>query len=375
MPRTHISPLPHLALVPAYASAEKPAGDGNVQILLSQNELGVSPSPLAVAAAIETIAGSNRYPDSDCINLRTAIAKQHGLNIDRIVCSPGSMLLLSSLIGSYAGQGDEVIVSRHGYAYFQTIIQLAGAEPIAAAEVEYRADVDAILSCVSERTRIVLLANPNNPTGTHLPWSEIQRLHSSLPRHVLLVLDGAYAEFVTASDFNDGANLVDICENVAMIRTFSKIYGLAGMRVGWGYFPAAVADMLRRVLPPSGVSVQAQAAAVAAISDRTYLSNIYETIHRERVKLYQQLEQLGLPPVASETNFMLADFGSSSRAQRAYRWLTGQHVHLRPVGSAGLPQHLRITIGTPAENEQLIKALRQFCAMPDDASAEIQAEA
>ncbi|RIY02566.1 aminotransferase class I/II-fold pyridoxal phosphate-dependent enzyme [Aureimonas flava] len=359
-----VSPMPHLARVPPYAAAEKPAGDGGRPVILSQNELATAPSPRAVEAAAATLAGSNRYPDSDCEALCAAIAARHGLRADRVLCTPGSMTLLGTLVRSYAGAGDEVVITRHGYGYFRTVIQLAGATPVVAPETELHADVDAILARVTERTRIVLLANPNNPTGTMIPWSEVLRLHAGLREDILLVLDAAYAEFVARPDFRAGSDLVDASRNTVMIRTFSKIYGLAGMRVGWGYFPAAIADLLRRVTPPSSVSSQAQAAAIAALADRDHTRATFEAVSRERQRLAAALGVLGLAGPPSEANFVLADFGSPERAKRAHAFLTRRGIHLRPVASADLPQHLRITIGTAAEHEEVLGALRAFLDRP-----------
>lgn len=358
--RDLLSPLAYLSLVPAYASAEKPAPADQPDVILSQNELAFPPSPKAVAAATEAGFGANRYPESDCTALCAAIAATHGLDAARILCTPGSMMLLGALVRSYAGPGDEVILTQHGYAYFRTVVQLAGAQEVIAPEAALTADVDAILACISDKTRIILLANPNNPTGTLLPWSEILRLHSAAPPHILLVLDAAYAEFVEDPDYQAGGALVDKSANVAMIRTFSKIYGLAGMRVGWGYFPAGIADMLRRILPPSGVSSQAQAAAVAALADAEYTTRIFDTVTQERRSLSAALADLGLAPVASQANFLLADFGSAARAKAAYDWLAQRQIYLRPVGSAGLTQHLRITIGTAEEHARLIRGLAEF---------------
>ncbi|MGV6875222.1 pyridoxal phosphate-dependent aminotransferase [Pseudochelatococcus sp. B33] len=355
-----ILPLPHLLLVPPYAAAEKPQDDGTPKVILSQNELPTAPSPKAVEAAATALLEANRYPDSDCTELGDVIAAHHGLQAERILCSPGSMELLGILTRSYAGPGGEVIITEHGYGYFRTVIQLAGATAVIAPETSLRADVDAILACVTDKTRMVLLANPNNPTGTCLPWAEICRLHANLPQNVLLALDAAYAEFVDDPSFQAGSQLVDGSVNTVMIRTFSKIYGLAGMRVGWGYFPADVANLLRRVIPPSSVSMPAQAAAIAALSDKDHLRKTREAVVSQRQRLTLALQELGLHPVPSETNFILAELPSARRAKEAYEFLKSRQIFLRPVLSAGLPQHLRITIGSPGEVSLLIAGLAEF---------------
>src|SRR5690606_24331634 len=231
----------------------------------------LGPSPRAVEAfraAADTLA---LYPDGSATRLRTALARHYGLNADRIVCGAGSDELLSLLAYAYLGPGDEAIHTRHGFLVYEIAIRAAGATPVVAPEMDLKADVDAILDRVGERTRIVFLANPNNPTGTYLPIDEIRRLHAGLPPSVLLILDAAYAEYVRRNDYEAGIELVATSENVVMTRTFSKVYGLASLRLGWAYCPASVADVLNRIRGPFNVNGAALEAGIAALADTSHI--------------------------------------------------------------------------------------------------------
>ncbi|MCG8651071.1 MAG: aminotransferase class I/II-fold pyridoxal phosphate-dependent enzyme, partial [Pirellulales bacterium] len=262
---------PGILEIDAYIPGDSGApGEGPV-VKLSSNETPLGPSPKAVDAYRDAANALERYPDGSATALREAIAARYGLNPDRIVCGAGSDEVLNLLANAYLSPGDEAIYTEHGFLVYRIAILANGATPVIAPETDARADVDAILGCVSERTKMVFLANPNNPTGTYIPFDEVQRLRNGLPPHVLLVLDGAYAEYVRRNDYEAGIELVSTTHNTVMTRTFSKIYGLANLRIGWAYGPAAVIDALNRARGPFNVNGPALAAASAAVADRAHI--------------------------------------------------------------------------------------------------------
>src|SRR5215510_372772 len=280
--RTPAGPAPRpgiLEIAPYVAGEAKIAGIER-PIRLASNESALGPSAKAIAAYRALAGEIHRYPDGSADELREALGRHHGLDPERIVCGAGSDELISLLLRCYAGPSDEVLYSRHGFLMYPINAMAAGATPIAAPERELTTDVDAVLARVTERTRIVFVANPNNPTGTYLGAGEMARLHAGLPRSVLLVIDAAYAEFVNRNDYEPGIALVNRAENVVMLRTFSKIYALAGLRLGWAYCPPAIADILNRVRGPFNVSAPALAAGVAAVEDTDAL--LRAQAHNER---------------------------------------------------------------------------------------------
>ena len=328
----------------------------------NENPLGASPR---VQAAYAELAGElHRYPDGGSTALREALADLHDLDPARIVCGAGSDELISLLVRAYAGPGDEVLYSRHGFLMYPIAARTAGATPVAAPERDLRADVDALLARVSERTRLVFLANPNNPTGTYLPAAEVKRLGDGLPPDVLLVLDAAYAEYVELEDYEPGAALVEAGRNVVMTRTFSKIYGLAGLRLGWAYAPAAVADVLNRVRGPFNVSSAAQAAGLAAVRDQGHVEHslAHNTFWRRWFR--DQMAEAGLASPPSAGNFVLLAFPSADDADRAVAHLKANGVLVRRMGAYGLPEHLRVGVGTEAEMRRTAEALRAFAGVP-----------
>ena len=352
------APQPHILSSARYELAElPPTGLGRV-IHLSQNENASSPSPAAVEAARAALAEVNRYPHGDAGPLRQAIAAAEKLSAERIVCTAGSMELLSLLSHAYLGPGDEIVVSQHGYRFFHTVAHQVGAGIAMAPERDLVMDVDALLDRVGPRTRMILLANPNNPTGSFLPGSEIRRLSRALREDVMLVLDGAYADYVTEPDFENGAALVDSTANTVMVRTFSKIHGLAGLRVGWGYFPAAVAEIVNRIRQPNGVTQPGMAAAAVAIADRARMAAQRKTNAKNRSWFTDEVEAMGLRAYPSHGNFMLARFASVPDAADAYRFLKGEGIFLRPMAAYGLGDCLRVTIGTIEEMHALAAALK-----------------
>ncbi len=327
---------------------------------LSSNESAVGASPKAVAA-YETAAGDlSLYPDGSATALREAIAKRHGLKAENIVCGAGSDELLQLLAHAYLSAGDEAIYSQFGFLVYPIAISSNGAKAVVAPEHDHVADVGEILSRVTAKTKIVFLANPNNPTGTYLTAAEVKRLHAGLPAHVLLVLDAAYAEFVMANDYEAGATLVEAHDNVVMTRTFSKIHGLAALRLGWAYCPPAIADVLNRIRGPFNVGIPAMRAGVAAIEDQAFQNLAREHNAKWLGFLKSEIEKLGLEVTPSVGNFLLVHFGSVERAKAADGFLTERGLILRSVASYGLPAALRLSVGTEEANRAVVAALKEF---------------
>jgi histidinol-phosphate aminotransferase len=356
-------PRPGVLSIDAYVPGKSRAPDGVARVhKLSSNENPLGPSPMAVEAA-KAIAGKlELYPDGASMRLRQAIAATHGLNIANVMAFNGSDEALALLARSYAGQGDEGIYSEHGFLAYPIYIRACGATPVVAKETDLRADVDAILAAVTPRTRIVFLANPNNPTGTYLPFGEVRRLHAGLPKDVLLVIDAAYAEFVRRNDYEAGVELVAANQNVVMTRTFSKVHGLGGARIGWIYAPSHIIDVLERVRDPFNVNAVAIEAGVAAMLDRDHVERSVR--HNEEWLSWTsaELEAIGLTVTPSVGNFVLVHFSEDGRhtAEAADDWLAQRGYLVRRVAAYGFPNALRITIGTEEANRGLVAALSEF---------------
>jgi len=329
-------------------------------IKLSSNETPFGPSPHAIEAYLAAAKQLSRYPDGSARPLREAIAKLYGLDPGRLVCGAGSDELLNLLAGAYLGPGDEAIYSAHGFLVYKIAILARGATPIVAPETELTTNVDAILACASPRTRVVFIANPNNPTGTYLPFDEVKRLRESLPSDVLLVLDAAYAEYVRRNDYESGIELVAATTNTVMTRTFSKIYGLASLRIGWAYCPTEIADALNRIRGPFNVSGPAIAAGVAAIEDQAWVQKGADHNEVWRRRVAEALSELGLGVTPSVANFLLLHFSIGRSAPEANKFLHERRIILRRVEEYGLPHALRMTIGTEGENRAVIDALSSF---------------
>ncbi len=331
-------------------------------IKLASNEGALGPSPKAVAACANAARESHRYPDGGCRELRGALGGLHGIDPDAIVCGAGSDELIGLLCRAYAGPGDEVLYSEYGFLMYPIAARAAGATPVTAPETAFTADVDALLERVGERTRILFLANPNNPTGTYIPAAGLERLRAGLPDRVLLVIDSAYAEFVIRDDYSSGMDLVGAADNVVMTRTFSKIYSLGGLRLGWAYCPPAIADVLNRVRNPFNVSSPAQAAGLAAIADRAHTDLTRRNNETWLPWTAEHLRELGLEVPSSIGNFVLARFpGDPGRdARAADGFLRQRGIIVRAVGGYGLPDCLRITIGTEDEMRAVIGVLSEF---------------
>lgn len=357
---THITPQPGIMDIALYVSGEsRLPGRGDV-LKLSSNENPLGCSDQARAAFAAAAADLHRYPNTDHAPLRRAIAEVHGLDPDRIICGVGSDEVLQFVVQSFAGVGDQVITTEHGFSMYPILARMVGAVPVTVPESERRVDVDAILGAVTERTRIVFIANPANPTGTMLPSDEVQRLVEGLPASVLLVHDGAYTEFAAGAD--GGAGLVDRHPNVIMTRTFSKIHGLGGLRIGWGYASRDIVDVLNRVRQPFNLSNAQMAAAEAAIRDTAFRDHCADLNARMRDRMRQSLIQMGIGCDESFANFVLARFADPSEAEAADAALRDEGILVRRVASYGLPAALRITIGDEDGVARVIDCLGRFMA-------------
>lgn len=359
------APRPGILDIAPYVGGESKVAGRSRVIRLASNESALGPSPRAVAAYRALAGEIHRYPDGASQGLREALARRHGLDVRRIVCGTGSDELIGLLARCYAGPGDEVLYSRHGFLMYPIAAQAAGASAIAVPEKNLTADVDGFLARVTEKTRLVFLANPNNPTGTFLPREVLKRLHAALPPTTLLVIDSAYAEFVTRNDYEAGIELVEAAENVVMLRTFSKIYALAGLRIGWGYFSAGVADVLNRVRGVFNINLPAQAAAVAALEDIAAVDRAREHNDIWRPWLEREVAALGLAVTPSVANFVLVRFPAAPRhADAAFAFLQSRGILVRKMGAYGLPEHLRISIGLEEEMRAVVGAIADFLRAP-----------
>lgn len=337
--------------------ASKIEGVTNV-IKLSSNENPWGPSEQAVEAFKRAAHELHRYPNTDHASLRGAIGEVHGLDPDRIICGVGSDEIISFLCQAYAGPGDEVIHTEHGFSMYRISALGAGATPVEVPEHDRVVDVDAILAGVTDATKLVFIANPANPTGTMVGKKELGRLAESLPTHVVLVLDGAYAEFVDG--FDGGASLVDKYPNVVMTRTFSKIYGLGGLRIGWGYAQREIIDVLNRLRGPFNLSNAQLAAAEAAVRDREHVARCQSENARLRAWLAGALANHGVPSDTSSANFVLARFGSQDEAEACDEFLKSEGVIVRRVGGYKLPDCLRITVGDEASCRRVAHLIGVF---------------
>lgn len=328
-------------------------------VKLASNENPFGPSPKALAAYREAAAKLEIYPDGTAPALRAAIGARYGLDPSRIICGAGSDEIFLMLGRAYLGPGDEMIQSEHAFSIYAIIAAQSGAVVKTAKNKDYVAQVDTMLALVTPRTKLVFLDNPNNPTGTYIPYEEVRRLHAGLPPHVLLVIDAAYAEFVRRNDYSPGIELVSENQNVIMTRTFSKIYGLAAARIGWGYGPPGVIEALNKVRMPFNVSTPAQAAGVAAIEDIDFAERSADHNAKELARVTNELRAMGLDVTDSVGNFVLVHFGKRSAAD-ADEFLSKRGFILRRLESYGLPNALRLSIGTTEQNTGVLAALKDF---------------
>jgi histidinol-phosphate aminotransferase len=359
---TSPQPLPGILDIQPYAGGESEIVGMKTVIKLASNEGALGPSRLAVEAARAAAEGMHRYPDGDYGELRDALSEFHGLEKTCIVVGAGSDEIIYHLCRAYSGPGAEVLHSAHGFAMYPIYAKAAGAVTVAAPEREITADVDALLERVSERTKLVFIANPNNPTGTCLTASEVARLRAGLAPHILLVIDSAYAEYVAQDDYSTGEELVAAAENVVMLRTFSKMYAMGGMRLGWAYCPEAVADVIHRVRSPFNVSIVAQAAGIAALGDTDFVARSFAHNETWRAWLTDELRGLGLTVPDSVCNFVLARFpdDDAGNAEKADAFLKNRGIITRRMAGYGLADALRITIGLETEMRAVAGALAEF---------------
>ncbi|MCB1422317.1 MAG: aminotransferase class I/II-fold pyridoxal phosphate-dependent enzyme [Nitratireductor sp.] len=337
----------HIAAMAAYQLADLTPPEGRKLISLCQNESLRPPSPLALEAAAEAMAASMLYPDPDWMALREAIGELHHLPPDRILCGNGSLELIGALARAYAGPDRAVLAPVHAYPFFRTAAQLAEARFDTAAEQDLTVDVSNLLASVRPDTGIVFVANPGNPTGTRIARSELNRLRNGLRDDILLVIDEAYGEF----DDLPGETSFDLLTagNTVVLRTFSKAYGMAGFRVGWGLFPQSASAEIRKVLNPNNISLVAQAAAAAAIRDQDYMKETCRLVEKIRTQATRDLRGAGFRVPDSFTNFVLIDLENETRARQADQALRRQGIFLRGQAGAGLPHMLRMTIGPEAD--------------------------
>jgi histidinol-phosphate aminotransferase len=356
-------PNPGILDIAPYTPGKSPKAEAGRKVFkLSANETPFGPSPKAIEAYKGVAAHLEDYPEGTSRILREAIGHAFGLDPDRIICGAGSDELLNLLAHVYLGRGDEAISTTHGFLVYPIATMASGATIVVAPETEYTADVDAILKLVTPRTKLVWLANPNNPTGTYVPFDEVKRLHAGLPSHVLLVLDAAYADYVSRNDYEMGIELVATTENTVMTHTFSKIHGLAALRVGWMFGPAHIVDAVNRIRGPFNVSTPAMLAAIAAIEDTAHQEMSRTHTVTWRNWLTEELSKLGLKVTPSVANFVLIHFplDAGKTAADADAFLTERGLVLRGLKNYKLPHALRLTIGTEEANRLVVDGLRDF---------------
>ena len=355
-----VMPRPSILSIEPYVGGESKVAGVNRVIKLSSNEGAFGPPPGAIEAVAASAREAHRYPDGGATALREAIGARFGLDPARITAGNGSDELISMLILAYGGEGTELVMSAHGFMMYDITGRWAGCRVIKVPERDLTADVEGLLAAVGPRTRLLFLANPNNPTGSILPQAEVEWLRRELREDVLLVLDSAYAEYVTRPDYDPGVKLVDSTPNTVMCRTFSKIFGLGGMRLGWCYAPKAIVDVLGRVRGPFNVNSAAMAAGVAALNEAGWVERSVAHNTEWRGRMTAALTDAGFKVWPSEGNFVLVDFGAPERAKAADAHLRARGLIVRAMGGYGLPHTLRVSIGTADENALVIEALGDF---------------
>ncbi|WP_170559711.1 pyridoxal phosphate-dependent aminotransferase [Ruegeria atlantica] len=350
-----IRPVPHIGSMAAYALAD--LGDEDT-ISLAQNESAFPTSPAAIKAGRDAMSDLQLYPDPEWSDLRAAIAEVHNVDPTRVLCGAGSMELIGCLIRAFSGRGDRVLGTDYGYAFVASASAQVQADYVRAREVDLTVSVDDIIVAVTPETRIVFVCNPGNPTGTLIPNSEILRLRDGLPADVLLVVDQAYAEF--ADQIHDPAEVFSLTDrgDTVVLRTFSKAYGLAAARAGWGYFPSEIATELRKLLNPNNISIASQAAAAAAIRDQAHMQDVVARTGEIRDRYAEECRALGLTVPQSHTNFVLLRFASTQEAQRADLALRADNLLMRGMGGYGLSDCLRATICEEAVMDRCLLALK-----------------
>lgn len=353
-----LRPQPGIMDIELYVGGKSQiSGVANV-LKLSSNENAAGASDAAREAFARAVHNIHRYPSTDHMSLRAAIADIHQLDKDRVICGVGSDEIIHFLCQAYAGPRTEVIHTQHGFLMYRISTLAAGAIPVSVTERARHVDVDAVLAACTERTRLVFIANPANPTGTMLSYPDLRRLADGIPDHAILVLDGAYAEF--AAGYDGGLSLIEERKNVVMTRTFSKIYGLGGLRVGWGYGPRAIIDVLNRIRGPFNLSNVALDMAEAAMRDQDYVTTCHNDNARNRQWLAQALADIGVPSDPSFANFVLARFTDAAEAEACDTFLQTEGILVRRVTNYGLPDCLRITVGDQAACRRVAHVIAQF---------------
>ena len=353
-----IEPKKGISDIALYQAGSSPRPEEKNVIKLSSNENPYGPSKKSIDAITRHAAGVHLYPSTNHLELRQSIAARFGLGDENIICGVGSDEIISFLCQAFAGPGDEVIHTEHGFAMYRISALAVGAQPVVTKENNRRTDVDAILGACNKKTKLIFIANPNNPTGTMIDAAEVQRLADGIPEQCLLVLDGAYTEYV--SNFDGGASLVQDRENVFMTRTFSKMYGLGGLRIGWGYGSKHVIDILNRIRGPFNLSTLALAAANSALTDVEYVDNCRNENTRLREWLSSSLSNLGIESDKSFANFILARFKRSEDASACFKFLSNEGLLVRQVANYNLPTCLRITIGDELACKRVYDSIRSF---------------
>ncbi len=338
-------------------------------IKLSSNESPLGPSVRAVKAYIDSAKSLSTYPDGNSTLLKEKIAALHNINVNNIICGAGSDEILNLIAAAYLMPGDEVIFSEHAFLLYKIITLANNGTPIAAKEVGLKANIDAIISCVTKKTKIVFIANPNNPTGSYLNGNELSELRKKLPEHILLVIDGAYAEYVQEGDYNDGKSLISDTSNTVMTRTFSKVYALAALRIGWAYAPSHIIEVLNKIRGPFNLSTAAINAGAAAIEDCDHVTKSVELNSNEKQKLLKAYEEIKIKVHGGVANFLLLDLkniakknpiGQRESAEDLNNYLIKNNIFVRNVSDYGLPSHLRITIGSKEQNRVVLDKIREY---------------
>jgi histidinol-phosphate aminotransferase len=355
--------LPSILEIAPYVGGESKTPGGGPAIKLSSNEGAFGPSPAAIAALQAGALEAHRYPDGHCQALRQALADYHGIPAAQIVCGAGSDELITLLVRAYCAPGEEILYSQHGFLMYAINAQAVGARARAVPEQGLKTDAKAMRAAIGEKTKLVFVANPNNPTGSYLTTQELQELHQGLPPHILLVIDAAYSEYVDRNDYTAGIELVQRHHNVVMLRTFSKLYGLGGLRVGWAYGPPAIVEVLNRLRNPFNVSSLAQSAAIAALHDYSHQARQRAHNDQELPRFSAALRALGLHVYQSVGNFVLVDFSTPERAEAARLFLQQQGIIVRQMSAYGLGRCLRITIGRAEEMASCEAALGLWLAL------------
>jgi len=345
-----------------YKPGKSTISDGRKPVKLSSNESPFGTSDKTKLAIVEAAANQFRYPDGGCTILRSKLAETHNINMDNIVCGAGSDELISLICDAYAGEGDEVLCSEYGFLMYPISAMKVGAKAVFAKETNLRTDINNIIDSITDRTKIIFIANPNNPTGSYISNEEMTYLHKKIPENIILVIDSAYAEYVNKDDYDCGIKLVQSSNNVIMTRTFSKIYGLGGIRLGWAYCPDSIADVLNRVRGPFNVSNIAQNAGIAALSDVDFLQESIEHNKKWLGIMAESLGKIGIKSYPSAANFILVEFPEEEEfnAQNANKFLLSKNIIGREMTAYKLPKCMRFTIGTEEENKLLLKTLENF---------------